>query len=248
VTGAGRRRSGPARERLRLGVSGAAFGLFVLTACRATTARPYFTPLPSATVAEVELDIPAATRALSETMAKDSIALKTIKENDGFIDSGWLDAKTLEHTGARPLGTDVVRVRAWVNPSKQFWSELVVEATYRAMEDPSRPERELDTPLPEDHPLQRRLGDVIRTLIEKYGDAEALKALAAPKPGEVKPDTVKVKPDTTKAKTDTTKAKTDTTKVKPDTTKAKPDTTKAKPDTTKAKPDTTKAKRDTVPI
>lgn len=228
MTGAGRRRSNPARERLRLGVSAAALGLFVLTACRATTARPYFTPLPSATVAEVELDIPAATRALSETMAKDSIALKTIKENDGFIDSGWLDAKTLEHTGARPLGTDVVRVRAWVNPSKQFWSELVVEATYRAMEDPSRPERELDTPLPEDHPLQRRLGDVIRTLIEKYGDAEALKALAAAKPGPVKPDTAKVKPDTTKAK--------------PDTSKVKPDTTKVK-----AKPDTAKAKRDTVP-
>jgi hypothetical protein len=108
----------------------------LLLSCRATTARPYFTPLPSATVAEVELNIPAATRALSETMAKDSIALKTIKENDGYIDSGWLDAKTLEHTGARPLGTDVVRVRAWVNPAKLGSSELVLEGTYLAMEDP----------------------------------------------------------------------------------------------------------------
>jgi hypothetical protein len=222
------------RGEIRPGVAGAAFLLFILVACRATTSRPYFTPLPSASVAEIELGIPAATRVLSETMAKDSIALQTIKENDGYIDSGWLDAKTLEHTGARPLGTDVVRVRAWVNPSKLGWSELVVEGSYRAMEDPSRPERELDVPLPEDHPLQRRLGEVIRTLIEKYGDADALKALAAPKPGEVNPDTAKVKPDTSKAKSDTTKVK--------------PDTTKAKPDTTKAKPDTTKAKRDTVPF
>jgi hypothetical protein len=235
-----RHRPVPAHGKFRLGGSGAALLLFILTACRATTARPYFVPLPSATVAEVELDIPAATRALSVTMAKDSIALKTIKENDGFIDSGWLDAKTLEHTEARPLGTDVVRVRAWVNPAKQFWSELVVEATYRAMEDPSRPERELDVPLPEDHPLQRRLAGVVRKLIEQYGDAEALKALAAPKPG---PASAGAKPDTSKAKTDTTKAK-----AKADTTKAKPDTTKARIDTTKVKPDTTKAKRDTVPF
>ena len=232
-----------ARGEIRLGVAGAAFLLFILVACRATTARPYFTPLPSASVAEIELGIPAATRALSETMANDSIALQTIKENDGFIDSGWLDAKTLEHTEARPLGTDVVRVRAWVNPSKLGWSELVVEGTYRPMEDPSRPERELDAALPEDHPLQRRLAGVIRTLIEKYGDAEALKALAAPQPGAVKPDTSKAKADTTKAKADSSKVKLDTTRAK-----AKPDTTRAKPDTLKAKPDTTKLKRDTVPF
>ena len=176
--------------------------LTVLVACRATTSRPYYLPLPTAALAEIELEIPEATRALAEAMARDSIALSTIREADGFIDSGWLDARTLEHTGARPLGDDVVRVRAWINPAKQFWSELQVEATYRAMADPSRPERELDVPLPDDHPLQRKLAGVIRKLIEQYGDAEALKALEAPKPvTPIKPDTTKVKPDTTKTKT-----------------------------------------------
>ncbi len=182
--------------------------LLTLTGCRATTARPYYPPIPSASVAEVELSIPEATRALAETMARDSITLSLIKEPDGFIDSGWLDAKTLERTGARPLGADVVRVRAWINPAKQFWSELVVEATFRAMADPSRPERELDLPLPSDHPLQRRLAGVIRSMVEKYGDAEGLKALIQPKPtvkpAAAKPDTTKAKPDTTKAKPDTT--------------------------------------------
>jgi len=179
--------------------------LTLLLGCRATTARPYFTPLPSAPTAEVELDIPAATRALAETLARDSVALATIKEQDGYIDSGWLNAATLERTSKRPLGTDVVRVRAWVNPSKEFWSELVVEATYRALEDPSRPERELEAALPVDHPLQRRVTGVIRKMIEQYGNADALKALAPPMP--VKPDTARAKP------------------VKPDTAKVKPDTT-----------------------
>lgn len=175
-------------------------------ACRATTSRPSFVPLPSATSAEVELEIPEATRALAEALAGDSIALTTIREGDGYIDSGWLDAGTLERTSKWPLGRDVVRVRAWINPAKQFWSELVIEATYRPFADPSRPERELDTALPLDHPLQRRLAGTIRKLIEQFGDAAALQALAPLKPIPIKPDTVKAKPDTTrpKPKPDTT--------------------------------------------
>jgi len=184
--------------------------LFTLLSCRATTSRPSFLPSPSATSAEVELEIPEATRALAEALAKDSIALATIKEADGFIDSGWLDAVTLERTGKRPLGRDVVRVRAWVNPAKQFWSELVVEATYRPLEDPSRPGRELDVMLEPDHPLQRRIAGSLRRLIEQYGDADALKALNQPAPAPIKPDTSKARKDSTGVKRDTTKARRDT--------------------------------------
>jgi len=173
--------------------------LLLIVSCRATTSRPSFIPLPAATSAEVQLEIPAATRALAERLARDSIPLATIREADGFLDSGWLDAATLERTGKRPLGSEVVRVRAWINPSKEFWSELVVEASYRAMADPSRPERELDLSLPPDHPLQLRLAGSLRKLIEQYGDVEALKALAAPKAG-AKGDTTKAKPDTAKTK------------------------------------------------
>jgi hypothetical protein len=236
--------------------------LLTVLACRATTSRPSFQPTPTAAVAEIELGIPEATRALAEGMARDSITLTKIKESDGYIDSGWLDARTLEKTSARPLGADVVRVRAWVNPAKQFWSELSVEATYRPIADPSRPDRELDVPLPENHPLQKRLGGVIQKLIVEYGDAEALKQFqldtqkrlradsiakaGPPKPDSTKTDSTradstKTKPDTLKVKPDSLKPKPDTTKVKPDTTKVKPDTVKkVKPDTLKAKPDTTK--------
>ena len=175
--------------------------LLLLADCRATTTRPAFVPLPSAPTAEVELDIPSATRALAERLAQDSIVLARIRESDGFIDSGWLDAQTLERTARRPLGPGVVRVRAWVNPSKEFWSELVVEAIYRPFADPSRPERELELPLPQDHPLQRRIVGSLRKLIEQHGDPESLKALSPPAPA--RPDTTKPKRDTTKVKPDT---------------------------------------------
>jgi len=180
----------------------------LLAGCRATTTRPSYEPLPQAATAEVELSIPEATRALAEALAVDSIALRRIREADGFIDSGWLDARTLEHTGARPLGAGVVRVRAWVNPGKPFWSELVVETSFRPTADPSSPERELDHALPEDHPLVQRVGGVLRKLIERHGDAEALKALAtpkaAPKPAASRPDSIKpdsIKPDSIKPDT-----------------------------------------------
>ncbi len=169
-----------------------------LASCRATTRRPYFTPLPAAPTARVELEIPDATRVLSEALARDSIALRRIYESDGYLDSGWLDAATLEPTRARPLGPGVVRVRAWVNPDREFWSELVVEAVYRPIADPSRPERELDTPLPDDHPLNRRIAGVLRGLVERFGNAEALRALAPPLPVPIRPA---ARPDTTRRDT-----------------------------------------------
>lgn len=168
-----------------------ALSVLTVLSCRATTRRPYFTPLPMAATAQVELGVAEATRALSEALARDSITLRTIHENDGYLDSGWLDAETLEPTRARPLGPGVVRVRAWVTPDREFWSELVVEASFRPIADPSRPERELDTPLPEQHPLQRRIAGALRGLVERYGDPEALRALAPPVPAPrpVRPDT-----------------------------------------------------------
>ena len=186
-------------RQFRFTVHGSLFTMFLLlwSGCRATTTRPDYLPLPTASFAEIELEIPAATRALAEALAKDSIALMVVREADGFIDSGWLNSRTLERTSARPLGPEVVRVRAWVNPSKQFWSELQVEATYRAMADPSRPERELDVELPAEHPLQRKVAGVVRRLVGQYGDPAALEALTPPRP-VVKPDTT-IKPDTTKA-------------------------------------------------
>jgi len=177
-----------------------------------------------ATTVQLELGIPEATRAVAEALAKDSVSFRKVQEGDGFLDSGWLDAKTLEPTRARPLGPGVVRVRAWVNPDREFWSEVVVEATYRPLDDPSRPERELEVSLPENHPLQRRIVTVLRSLVEQYGNAEALRALAPPqvptRPDSSKRDSTRTRPDSLKK---------DSTRTRPDTIPAKP-----KPDTSRA--------------
>jgi hypothetical protein len=113
------------------------------------------------------------TRLVVEALKADSIPLARVHEFDGFFDSGWIDAKTLEPTRRRPLGPEVVRVRGWVDPSKPGFNEVSLETVYVPLADPSRPARELEIPAPADHPVAKRIADLMKQLVEKYGDPAA---------------------------------------------------------------------------
>ena len=49
--------------------------LFTLLACQASTNRPPYDALPSAALAEVELDMPSATRTLAEAVVASAVAV-----------------------------------------------------------------------------------------------------------------------------------------------------------------------------
>jgi hypothetical protein len=184
-----------------------------LLACQASTNRPPYDALPSAALAEVELDLPSATRTLAEALREDSLPVSKVEERDGFLDSGWFDAGSLAPTSRMPVGTDVVRIRAWATPTKFGFVELQIETVYRPFVDPSRPERDLEIVVPPDHAVQRRVNAVIRRLLEQHGDTthtSDLQPLRPPAP----PDTVKadsVRRDTTQGRRDTTRTRRDTT-------------------------------------
>jgi hypothetical protein len=186
--------------------------LFLLS-CQASTNRPPYDALPSAALAEVELDLPSATRTLAEALRSDSLPVSRVEERDGFLDSGWFDAGSLAPTSRMPVGTDVVRIRAWATPTKFGFVELQIETVYRPFVDPSRPERDLEIVVPADHVVQRRVNGVIRRLLEQHGDtthARDFQPLRPPTP----PDTVKadsVRRDTTQGRRDTTRTRPDTT-------------------------------------
>ena len=200
--------------------------LLALAACQASTSRPYFNPLPEAAHAEVELLVPEATRTLAEALRADSIPVVRVEQRDGFLDSRWFDAKTLQPAHGRPLGSGVVRVRAWVTPAKPGFSEYEVEAVYRPLLDPSRPDRELEEPVPMDHPIGRRIAGVVKKLVEKYGEP-------VPPPAKAVADTgrARARPDSTARRADTTR-------------RAQPP---PKRDTLPGKRDTIPPKRDTIP-
>jgi hypothetical protein len=145
------------------------FGLMLLLGCFPTTTRPSFLPQPSAVIAEVDLLVPQATRALALALDADSIPVRRTEPKDGWLESDWFDAKTLKPTAQRRVGLDVVKIRAWVDPSRPNHSNITVETIYRPMTDPSRPDRELEKQVPSTHPIAGRMVAVTLKLAMMYG-------------------------------------------------------------------------------
>jgi hypothetical protein len=140
-----------------------------LLACQPATTRPSFTPLPEAEMVEIRLSPLEATRKLAEVMATDSIPAERVELRDAFIESRWFDASTGKATAQRPIGTKVVRVRAWADPGRPGFAILSVETVYRPMADPSLPPRELEREVPKDHPVATKVRAALQGMLKKYG-------------------------------------------------------------------------------
>ncbi len=143
--------------------------LLSLAACYPTTTRPSLTPVPDAVVTEWDLFPPQAMRALALALDTDSIPVSRTEPDDGWLETPWFDATTLMPTSARPIGANVVRVRAWAEPSRPNHSAVTVEVVYRPVADPSREGRALEQQVPITHPIAVRVGIVLAKLNKEYG-------------------------------------------------------------------------------
>ena len=141
-----------------------------VAACLLSTTRPGFEPLPGVQKAQVRLLPAAATQRLGEVLQEDSIPVTRVESRDGYVQTSWFDAETGQPTRRSPLGPGVVRVRGWVNPGRYGHSDLRVEVAYRALRDPSVPGRELERPVPPDHPVRLRVQAALDTLARRFGD------------------------------------------------------------------------------
>ena len=159
-----------------------AFGL--LLGCYPTTTRPSFLPQPSAVIAEVELPVPQATRALALALDADSIPVRRTEAKDGWLESDWFDVSTRRPTTHRKLGLDVVKVRAWVDPSRPNHSNITVETVYRPVADPSRTDRDLEQQVPATHPIAGRMVALGIRLSKTYGGVSTDSAVAPVAPPE----------------------------------------------------------------
>jgi hypothetical protein len=154
-------------------------GILLVVACQPGTTRPEFTPLPEAPVQEVRLSLREATRRLAEALRADTIPVRKVELRDAYLESPWFDAATGRPTRRRPVGSGVVRVRAWVDPARPGSSRLTVETVYRPLVDPSIPDRELEREVTRDHPAARRVEAALGKLVQRYG---------APPPPQVQPE------------------------------------------------------------
>ena len=140
-----------------------------LLACQPSTTRPTFTALPEAAVTEVRLSQLEATRHLAEGLKAESIPATRVELRDGYIESTWFDSATGQRSSRRPIGTGVVRVRAWADPARPGNTLLTVETLYQPFLDPSLPPRELEREVPKDHPVAVKVRTLLQNLVKRYG-------------------------------------------------------------------------------
>lgn len=135
-----------------------------LAACYPATSRPDLQPVPGAFRVEVEMFVPEATRALALALHDDSIPIRRTVPEDGWLESEWIDFATMQPTRRRPLGVDVVRVRAFITPGRANHSIIEVETVYRPMVSPARPDRTLEQQVPTGHPVAVRVQQALERL------------------------------------------------------------------------------------
>ncbi len=141
----------------------------LLAACHPNTTRPAITPFPEAAGVEIRLRPPEATRRLAERLRADSITPARVRLRDGYLETAWLDSATGRPTARRPIGTGVVRLRAWADPGRPGHTVLTVETLYRPFADPSLPERELERQVPVTHPMAVKVELVLEALLKRHG-------------------------------------------------------------------------------
>ena len=149
--------------------------------CQASTSRPGFLPLPEASMTDLRLEVPQATRLLAEGLAADSFLIRRVEERDGYLESEWLRFPGWEQEDAPVYNPSVTKVRAWVDPTHQFWSRVSVEVVYRIAVDPSRDPRDFERSISPTHTLYQRVAGVLRALALKYGDLVEEKPGATPR-------------------------------------------------------------------
>jgi hypothetical protein len=156
-------------------------------ACRPNTTRPPFPPQPEAAGTEVRLTVPEATRRFAEALRADSLPILKVELRDGYLETPWFNASTRRPTRGRPMGSQVVRIRAWADPARPGSSQLTVETLYRPLADPSLPERELEREVEPDHPVALKMVAVLKQLVDRYGGAPAAQP-EAPGPADENAD------------------------------------------------------------
>lgn len=138
--------------------------MLAILACSPTTTRSRVTPFPEAPTAEVRADLPTTTQRVLDVLAADSIPIARYSLRDGWLETPWLDTAGMRATTSRVDGQAIVRLRGWIDPGRVGYSVVTLEGAFKLMSDPSLPERELERPLPPNHPVRMRLDTLLARL------------------------------------------------------------------------------------
>jgi hypothetical protein len=144
-------------------------GLCLALACDPGTTRPDLIPFPEARTIEVIQERRDAIESLRRALVAESLPVARFDTVDLWLDTPWFDARTLQPTGSGALGTGVVKLRGWADPTRPGHSMLVVELVYRPMADPSVPPRQLERPVAPTDSIHARVGRALKAIEDEFG-------------------------------------------------------------------------------
>ena len=146
--------------------------MVLLAACTPITSRPAFLPYPEALVAIVDAPAPRIVPEAMAWLASQGLRVEWSSPRDGYVETAWFNVRTRRSmTGQGDPGDllDTVKLCCWVDPNAPGKSLLAVEAVYRPMLDPSRPERDLEVMVPQGSDGHRIAAQLIEAMKQKFG-------------------------------------------------------------------------------
>ena len=145
---------------------------FLLAACTPATTRPGFLPSPQAMVAIVDAPAGRLVPEMEGWLAGQGMRVEWSSRQDGYVETAWFNVRTRQSTGGEGDPGDLfatVNIRGWADPNVPGKSQLTVEAVYRPILDPSRPERDLEVVVPQGSDGHRIAEQLIKAMKQRFG-------------------------------------------------------------------------------
>jgi hypothetical protein len=144
----------------------------LLLACSPVTTRPAFFPFPQAPAVVIDASPARVVPEASGWLVGQGLKIEWSSPEDGYVETAWYNLRTRAATfGEADPGDllDTVKIRCWMDPNVPGKSQLTVEAVYRPVLDPSRPERDLEVIVPQGTDGDRLTRQLIDAMKQRFG-------------------------------------------------------------------------------
>jgi hypothetical protein len=144
----------------------------LLAACTPVTSRPPFLPYPQAQVAVIDAPPTQLVPEAVGWLTSQGLRVQWSSPQDGYVETAWYDVRSRQSVEGQTDPGDLlntVKIRCWADPNVPGKSQLTVEAVYRPLLDPSRPERDLEEVVPQGSDGYRIAQQLIDAMKQKFG-------------------------------------------------------------------------------
>jgi hypothetical protein len=143
-----------------------------LACCTPLTTRPDFFPGPQAPQILLDARPERVTPEIVTLVAAESLTVERANVRDGYVETAWYDTRSRHSFRGMRVVPDLattVKIRCWADPYVPGQTRLTIEAVYRPQYDPSRTERDLEVPVPSDHPGHAVAESLAVALKKRFG-------------------------------------------------------------------------------